>query len=369
VYRPKYTDKATGARRQQRVYWADYSIGGKRIRESTLTTRHKEALRFLHQRLAERGRGISRRDLERVVYRDLQHLIITDYRKNGRRSMSRLQSSLKHLGTFFDSWRVVDITEDAIDRYVGERLDEGAAAATVNRELAALRRMFRLGDRARMVERVPVFDLLTERNVRKGFIEEPEFAALCTELPPRQRPLAVVGYITGWRKGELLSRQWRHVDFDGGWLRLEPGETKSGEGRQFPLVPRLREALEAQAERKRAIEKRTGRIVDALFFHYGGSRAGEPIRDFRSAWQSACRRAGCPDLLFHDFRRTAVRNLVRAGVPEPVAMKLTGHLTASVFKRYAIVDESMLREGAEKLSALYDHRPTAKRRVLPLEGR
>ncbi len=168
-------------------------------------------------------------------------------------------------------------------------------------------------------------------------------------------------------KDELLSRRWRHVDFTNGWRRLEPGETKNGEGRQFPLVPRLRVVLEAQAERRRAIEKRTDRIVDALFFHHEGRREGEPIREFKRAWKSTCRRAGCPDLLFHDFRRTAARNLVRAGVAEPVAMKLTGHLTPSVFKRYAIVDESMLREGAEKLSALYADRASPERKVIPLD--
>jgi integrase len=197
-------------------------------------------------------------------------------------------------------------------------------------------------------QRAPSIRLLAENNIRVGFVEDETFAALEAELPEHLRSLAVCGFVTGWRKQELLSRRWHHVDLDAAWIRLDPGETKNGKGRQFPLIPRLREALEGQHKRKQVIARRSGRIVDHLFFY----DTGDPIRDFRSAWKSACKRAGCPGLLFHDLRRTAARNLIRAGVPERIAMDLTGHLTASVFKRYAIVDEGMLVEGAAKLTAL-----------------
>ena len=181
-------------------------------------------------------------------------------------------------------------------------------------------------------------------------------------MPDYLRPLAITGFITGWRKGELLSRSWRHVNLNDGWLRLEPGETKNGEARMFPLsAANLRAVFETQHQQKIETEKRTGRIVEALFFNYD---SGEPIRDFRGAWAGACKRAGCPDMIFHDLRRTAARNLVRAGVAEPVAMRLTGHLTSSIFQRYAIVDETMLIEGADKLSALH---VKPSRKVLPIE--
>jgi integrase len=188
-----------------------------------------------------------------------------------------------------------------------------------------------------------------------------ELSEIEAELPGYAKPIARIGFITGWRRGELLSRGWRHVDMGAGWLRLEPGETKNEEGRQFPLIPSLRAVLEEQYERKRAVERATGRIVASLFFYDDG----RPIREFRFAWNAACRRAGHPGTLFHDLRRSAVRNLVRAGVPQPVAMQLTGHLTASVFRRYAIVDEQMLTEGAAKLSAFLAG-ARSERKVLPL---
>ena len=146
---------------------------------------------------------------------------------------------------------------------------------------------------------------------------------------------------------ELLSRQWRHIDFTAGWLRLDPGETKNGQGRMFPLIPELRAVLEAQRERTRAVERETGRIVPWVFH-----RGGRPIKDFRKAWSTACRRAGVPGRILHDFRRTAVRNLERSGVPRSAAMAMTGHLTESVYRRYAIVDEAMLREAGDKLARL-----------------
>ena len=99
----------------------------------------------------------------------------------------------------------------------------------------------------------------------------------------------MAGYVTGWRKSELLSREWRHVDLRAGWIRLDPGETKNRDGRQFPLIPRLREALEQQVERRREVERRTGNIINAVFFRYN---SGAPIKSFRKAWATACVGAG-----------------------------------------------------------------------------
>ncbi len=108
----------------------------------------------------------------------------------------------------------------------------------------------------------------------------------------------------------------------------------------------------------RKVEKRTHKVVPWVFH-----RNGVPIRDCYTAWRSACERAGVPGKLQHDFRRTAVRNLERAGVPRSVAMKLVGHKTESVFQRYAIVSEADLREGASKLAQLPKD---VERKVLPI---
>src|SRR6185437_9576412 len=106
--------------------------------------------------------------------------------------------------------------------------------------------------------------------------------------------------------------------------------------------------IEAERARVDEIQRRTGRIISHLFVN----DAGEPLVDFRCAWKTACKDAGVPGHLIHDLRRTAVRNLERASVPRSVAMKLTGHKTEAVYRRYAIVSERDLAEGVAKLAKL-----------------
>jgi integrase len=97
-------------------------------------------------------------------------------------------------------------------------------------------------------------------------------------------------------------------------------------------------------------------------------RDGKPIKDYYGGWDRACRLAGYPDRVAHNLRRTAVRNLERAGVPRSAAMKMTGHKTESVYRRYAIVDETMLRESAEKLAAFHSSNKGTQRNVVPLKA-
>lgn len=352
VFRPSYTDKKTGEKRETQTWWIGYSVRGRKIRESAKTTKKKDAEKLLHTRLAAVGSGPLQRDLDKTTYGELRDLLVEDYDENGQ-STYHLQSRLNHLDPAFESLTAPEIDEARIRKYTTRRLKTGAAPATVNRELAALKRMFRLGYEVKLVGRVPVIKMLKENNARKGFFEEVDLRAICKHLPEDLAPLAEVAYITGWRKEELLSRDWRHVDFDAGWIRLDPGETKNKEGRQFPLTPRLRKVLEAQRSRCRELEKLTGRMIPYVFFRSEGTFEGQRIRNPDKQWQKAREAAGMEDVIFHDFRRTAVRNLVRAGVPEKVAMEMTGHKTREVFDRYHIVDEDWIQEAGKKLEALH----------------
>ena len=209
--------------------------------------------------------------------------------------------------------------------------------------------MLRLGERAGKVVNRPYIGMLEENNKRKGFFEADQCAAVLRRLSDDLRPAFEVAYITGWRvKDEILTRQKCHLDL-AGWLRLEPGETKNNEGRMFPIstVPRLREVLERQLARTESVEKATGRIIPWLFH-----RKGRPIKSFRRAWLTACRNAGVPGRIPHDFRRTAIRNLERAGVPRSAAMAMVGHKTESVYRRYAIVEEGMLISSTNDLAGI-----------------
>jgi integrase len=349
TFRPTYTAK-DGTKRESGTWWIGYSVAGKKYRESAKTKRRKQAEDLLARRLAAKGQAPAQQAAERTRFADLCELIREDYEQNGRRSLARLNTSIRHLKASFDGWVVPAIDEGAVRKHVTKRLRAGAAPATVNREIAALKRMLKIGYQLRMVERLPSLTCLTESNARSGFFEEDELRKVIVQLHPDLRPLIEAAYITGWRKSELLTRDWRHVDFERGWLMLE--DSKNGEGRQFPLTERLRAVLEHQRDRCRALEKRTGAIISPVFFRSSGQWEGQRIRNPNKAWRKARKAAGVEGII-HDFRRTAVRNLVRAGVPEKVAMVLTGHKTRAVFDRYLIVAEDMLRDAGGRLDILH----------------
>jgi integrase len=348
VFQRKYRDKRTGEVKIATTFTLEYYLDCKMCREASGTTSYTEAVRQLKRRQGEiaQGRRVAPA-ADRLTFEHLAANLVDDYRAHGRRSLERVEDALAHLRTAFSGYRARTIDGTLVTKYIVDRQMAGAANATVNRELAALKRMYRLADE-QLGGYCPTIRMLKEDNVRRGFFERPQFDAVLAQLPEALKPAMHTAYITGWRlRSEVFTRQKHHVDLAAGWLRLEPGETKDGRGRMFPLVPELRAVLERQLVATRAFEQRTGCVVPWLFH-----REGRPVRSFRRPWLRACQQAGVLRLP-HDFRRTAVRNLERAGVPRSTAMAMVGHRTESIYRRYAIVDEAMLREGAAKLSVFH----------------
>jgi len=202
----------------------------------------------------------------------------------------------------------------------------------------------------------PPFPEIGVQNARVGFFELPEFEAVVKQLPDPLKRIALVGYYSGWRKSEILGLTWGRIDLEHGTMRLEPTSRKAGtstktnEGRTFPFgqVPALVEALQAQKAYTEVVQRRHGIVIPWVWHRDDGSR----ICKIDEAWKSACRRAGYPDRLFHDLRRTAARNLLRAGVPEHWAMQLCGHRSPEVFRRYAITSEADLKQAVARLANL-----------------
>ena len=211
--------------------------------------------------------------------------LVADYKLRGKASPA-LYSHLKPLRAHFGDWRALDITGEAVDAHIEERREAGKSVATVNRETQVLGQALRLALKRHRLTTIPSIRHLPERNARQGFFERPEFEALVSALPENLRDFTRFAYLTGWRRGEIVSLRWSDVDRDGGAIRLRPEESKNGRGRTVMLEGDLA-ALMERRWRARLINGKNVRVTD-LVFH----RDGEPIGDFRRAWTTACVSAG-----------------------------------------------------------------------------
>jgi integrase len=212
------------------------------------------------------------------------------------------------------------------------------------------------------VDRVPHIAKLKENNVRKGFFEHAEFLALRDALPAYLKPVATFAYKTGWRKSEIYQLQWSQVDRARGTVCLNVGETKNDRGRLIYLDEELKKCLEQQWTARKEAQV----LTPCVFPNAEGTG---PIKDARGSWDTPCKIAGIGKRLLHDMRRTAVRNLIRSGVPERVAMSISGHQTRSVFDRYNIVSEEDLEIAARKQEAYLESQTVTRTVALADFGR
>ena len=298
---PKKSRHGTGSlynRPNSPFWWVKYSVDGQPRYESTKQTERAKAVLFLQSRLgAAANRTLPSRRTEKLAISDLLALVLDNYRRNGLRSISDAERRIRlHLTPHLGTCKAAAFSTGETQRYIAARQAEGAANETINHELNLVRRGFNLAYRADppLVSRVPHIERLSVDNVRRGFFEHGQYLALRSHLPLHLQVFLVLAYNTGARRSELL-----------------------GDNRK----DRRREPLRC------------------------------PVFDPRKTWKKACIAAGVPDLWRHDLRRSAVRNLDRAGVPQKVAMAISGHKTRHVFDRYNIVSDSDLREAALKLDA------------------
>ena len=272
---------------------------------------------------------------------DLSDAYLQDYQVRQFRSHSTARGRIAHLTAFFGrDARAAALTTYQIRQYQLARRAAGAATGTINRETSALHRMGTLAVHWGWLDTVPGFpDRLRENPPRQGFFEHPEYLAVRAHLPAPWQDILDLAYYSGWRKNEILGLTWDEIDEAGGVIRLSPGRSKTLVGRILPISPPIANALN---------RRRARRDPDSpLVFH----RDDIPVRRWRTAWRTACQAAGVPTRFLHDCRRTAARNLIRANVPERVAMLLTGHKSRAIFDRYNIINEQELLDAGDQLVA------------------
>jgi integrase len=337
-----------------RIWWCQYYQDGRQIRVSTKTHVRSEALAFLRRAMDSRDKGeVPATDVKKLRYADLRQSLIDSYVALGNKSLKERADGTETIAGLaaldeFCGFKqgpngegkitvtdrgvtATQLTTDFARRFVKERKADGVGNAAINRSLAALRRMLKLAKREKKIHDVPFIEFLREPSARKGFLELDKFNELIGLLPTHLRPLVTFLYYDGVRIGEALQVEWSQVNLDARTIRLEEEQTKTDEARTLPLPSVLVNMLNE-------VTPKSGRVFDGT--------------NLRKEWVTACAAAqlgtlteveGRPydplysGLTLHDLRRSAVRNLVNAGVPERVAMKITGHKTRSVFDRYHIV--------------------------------
>jgi integrase len=348
-------------------WWIEYWHRGTQFRESAGSSVRKTATDLLKQRLGEVGTGaFTGPSAERLGFEALVEMLRADYTRNGRRSLGTALACVAHLRRAFGSDRVADLAPHRFETYAADRLESGAARATVQRELATMARMLNLAHRAGRIGAPPRVPRLKVENTRSASFTAAELDAVldvlthgrpATAKDPAARPqpdlAAAIRFagITGWRlRSEVLGLAWKQVAPDLSTVWLPPGAGKTGKPRVFPLdaVPELKALMERRREATDAAQRSASAVVP-LVFHRS---SGQPIRAYRRAWGAACRLAGLPDRRPHDLRRTAARTLRGLGMSDRDIAELCGWDTPEMVSRYlgrdpAGVAERLRRRMAE----------------------
>lgn len=345
--RGKYGEGSIRQLGPKRFQISYYDAQGRRRRQSFTT--EAKAAKELREALALRNKG----KLEPYEGRAKVDALAEAYKTYAENSKPKSYRWIElvwrvHLEPFFGGMMAERVTSDHFQRYIRERLDSGAATSTVNHELTVLKAMFNHGMKSDppKVFRVPRFPTkLREPNPRSGFVNDDQYAALQAKAKyVWLRTLLAIAYNYGFRKGELLGLHVSQIDLKARTIQLLPGTTKNDKGRAVVMTDAVYKLVEDSVKGKKP--------GDPVFTW----AKGKPVTDFRRTWRTLAKKAEMPDLIFHDLRRSAVRNMVRAGISKHVAKLISGHQTDSIFDRYDITDATDLADAARKLEARNGHK-------------
>ena len=367
IYRPTYKDPKTGEVKQSKVWWINFTIAGKRVQESSKSTRKTLATEYEKRRRLELERALvglpSEASTERIAsVQEKVKTYLKHYPSNHRpKSVIFVTQRLVHVNRILGSTMLCDLSEGRIREYIKTRLTEGVAGRTVNMELGELSRA--MGRTWR--ELWPKVRKLEERkDVGRALSPEEEKrlldAAAANDSPNRNPMLYTILRIalsTGLRSGEILSLRWRQVDIKEGILTVGTAKTSSGTGRQVPMNDALRAALDLHAS---WYAKEVG-VLRPEWFAFPG-RDGKPkdgtarplnperpMESIKTAW-ATLRTASGVNCRIHDLRHTAATKMAEAGVPESTMLAIMGHMSRAMLERYSHIRMAAKREAVKSLS-------------------
>jgi integrase len=337
-------------RKGSRFWYIAPVVNGVQAPQSSGTTDYAAALQKLRELEGDIAAGkIQSFTTDRGLFADLLEDVKTDYKLKERRSVTDLERRIdNHIKPGLGHLKSRQVSSAIINRYILERKTSAdqPANATLNRELAVIKRAFNLGRIAGKVSRLPHIEMLPEDNEREEFYSPEQFRAVIRRCNAIAAAILEMAYITGWRIRSVIRLEWRQVDFDGGFVWLNSRDTKNRKPVRWPLRAGLRELLQARKDATEIVERRKSCIIPFVFH-----RNGRPVKSIRTAWERARVAAGVPGHHIHDFRGTAIVNLLEAGVDIPKIMSMVGlsfAMVARYAKRRGSREESLI-EAAEKL--------------------
>jgi integrase len=348
--------------RRGKVWWYGFTFNGTRVQRSTKVENKREAENIEKAAWTQLARGevaiADKPEAERKTLGQLLDALVEDFKtrkKDSAKNLSLIAIVKADLGQHYaDAFRTRDVTAYITKLRKPEkskkkgRQSKSLADSTIKHRLQVLSSAYELENAAREDEdfeplRVPRFPELGDGNERSGFLSRAQFDVLQSYLPDDLKDYCLFAYLVGWRKSAVAGLEWADVRDGNIYLRGVLSKNRKPYfvpilGELIPLIERRREA--------RSIKTDSGVSLSSLVFH----RAGEPIREFRKSWATACKKAGCPGTLVHDLRRSAARNLIRSGCSQDVAKRVGGWKTDSIFTRYNVTGEEDLRDAMERIT-------------------
>lgn len=388
IFKPKFKDRKTGETRESSFWFIRYSCPecrkggahpGKKHLVRTRSTKVEDAEQTRWKIFGELFAGqLPWIKKDPVSLLALLDMVSGHYTRNKRKSEDRMLRSRKHVLSFPGFLEgALPHTKAAtkLEEYVEFRQKADAANGTINRELALIRMAYRLGRKRHdeegvpLVKLVPSVDMLQEASPKEGFFEHHEFEAVRAEILKLTHggeaiaDLATFYYLTGWRRDEVVSLRWDQVNWFRKTITLRRDSTKAGEPWELPFgdFPRLEDLLRRRLKRTEEAQRKSGAQV-ANVFH----RDGRPVVYFRDTWNMACANAKVKRTP-HDFRRTAARNWIDAGVDPLLACELVGWKTTAMLKRYRITRLKDRESAVSKLAELHESQRSAHQMALSFE--
>jgi integrase len=335
-----------------RIWWIKYYHQGKPVQESSKSDKKSDAERLLRVRLGDEVAGRATNPAK-ITILEICRLTENDYRITKKKSLRDVTYRIeKTLAPMLGHLQAKSFGSEQAMAFIDARRKQNVEDSTINRELAIVRRGFTLAMRERppLLNSIPYIPKLREENVREGFVEHSDYLKIREAMADQLKALFVVAYHVGMRLGELRKLEWSWIDWEACEIKIPRPRTKNKQPRTVPIYGDM---LPFLIQQKAVRDEKWPACPYVFFWH------GKPIGHRTKGWVRSVKAAGFPALRPHDLRRSAVRNMERAGIPRKLAMEISGHRTESVYRRYDITSKNDMAIVKAKMVDFFENRQPA----------